>query len=178
MLNGELYDSSDPLLEQDRLRARNLCFRLNHLSPEEFKKESRLLIEQLIGKKTDLNITPPFNCDYGTNISVGKNVYFNFNCVLLDVAKIIIGNNVLFGPNVQLLTASHPTNARERRNGLELGKNIEIGDDTWIGGGAIICPGIKIGQRAVIGAGSVVTKNVLPDTVVAGNPCKVIKNLA
>lgn len=178
MLNGELYDPSDPLLEEDRLRARNLCFQLNNLSPEEFKKESRLLIEQLIGKETDLYIAPPFNCDYGTNISVGKNVYFNFNCVLLDVAKIIIGNNVLFGPNVQLLTASHPIDFQERRNGWEFGKGIEIGNDTWIGGGAIICPGIKIGDRAVIGAGSVVTKSVSPNTVVAGNPCKVIKNLA
>lgn len=178
MLNEELYDSSDPLLEEERLRAQELCFRLNNLSPKKYDKERRLLIEQLIGEKSDLYITPPFHCDYGTNIYVGKNVYFNFNCILLDAAKIIIGNNVLFGPNVQLLTASHPINARERLNSLEFGKSIEIGDDTWIGGGAIVCPGIKIGDRAVIGAGSVVTKNVLPDTVVAGNPCKVIKNLA
>jgi len=178
MLCEQLYDASDPQLTRDRLRALELCYRLNNLSPEEFEKEHRYLIEQLLGEESDLHITPPFRCDYGTNISVGKNVYFNFNCVVLDVAKISIGDNVMFGPNVQLLTASHPTNAKERRNGLEFGKSIEIGDDVWVGGGAILCPGVKIGEGAVIGAGSVVTKDVLANTVVAGNPCKLIRSLS
>ena len=178
MLSGELYDCSDPQLVRERLRARELCYRLNSQSPEKFEKERKHLIEQLLGEKSDLHITPPFQCDYGTNISVGVNVYFNFNCVVLDVAKIRIGNNVLLGPNVQLLTASHPTNALERRNGLEFGKSIEIGDDVWVGGGAILCPGVKVGEGVIIGAGSVVTKDVPPNTVVAGNPCRVIKNLA
>jgi len=178
MLCGELYDCNDPQLTRDRLRARELCHRLNSLSPEKYEKEHKYLIEQLLGEKSDLHITPPFQCDYGTNISVGENVFFNFNCVVLDVVKIRIGDNVLFGPNVQLLTASHPTNAQERRNGLEFGKGIEIGDDVWVGGGVILCPGVKIGGGAVIGAGSVVTKDVLPDSVVAGNPCRVIRNLA
>ena len=105
-------------------------------------------------------------------------MYFNVNCVVLDVVKIRIGDNVLFGPNVQLLAASHPTNAQERRNGLEFGKGIEIGNDVWVGGGAILCPGVKVGEGVVIGAGSVVTKDVHPNTVVAGNPCKVINSLA
>ena len=178
MLSGGLYDAGDPILKRERLRARELCHRLNSLPPETFEKERRYLTEQLLGKTSDLYITPPFQCDYGTNISVGTNVYFNFNCVVLDVAKITIGDNVLFGPNVQLLTASHPVNALERRGGLEFAREIEIGDDVWIGGGAILCPGVKIGEGAVIGAGSVVTKDVPPNVVVAGNPCKVIKNLA
>ena len=177
MLSGELYDSSDPELKRERLRSRELCKRLNSLSPETFEKERMFLIEQLLGKNSDLRITPPFQCDYGTNISVGENVYFNFNCVVLDVAKIKIGNNVLFGPNVQLLAASHPINALERRSGLEFGRSIEIGDDVWVGGGAILCPGVKVSEGAVIGAGSVVTSDVPPNTVAAGNPCKVIRNL-
>jgi maltose O-acetyltransferase len=176
MLSGGLYDSSDPQLKRERLRARELCHRLNSLSPETFEKEREYLIEQLLGEKTDLYITPPFQCDYGTNISVGENVYFNFNCVVLDVVRITIGDNVLFGPNVQLLTASHPKNALERRSGLEFGRGIKIGDDVWIGGGAILCPGVKVGEGAVIGAGGVVTNDVPPNTVVAGNPCKVIGN--
>jgi len=109
MLNGEPYDCSDPQLIRERLRVRELCYRLNSLSPEKFEKERKYLTEQLLGEKSDLHITPPFQCDYGTNISVGENVYFNFNCVVLDVVKVRIGDNVLFGPNVQLLTASHPT---------------------------------------------------------------------
>ncbi|MCP4294595.1 MAG: sugar O-acetyltransferase [Proteobacteria bacterium] len=178
MLSGGMYDAKDPQLTRERLRARELCHRLNSLSPETLEKERKYLIEQLLGEKSDLYITPPFHCDYGTNISVGENVYFNFNCVVLDVAKITIGDNAMFGPNVQLLTASHPINALERRGDLEFGRGIEIGDDVWIGGGAILCPGVKVGSGAVIGAGGVVTKDVLSNTVVAGNPCKVIKNLA
>lgn len=178
MLSGEPYDCSDPQLVRDRLRARELCYRLNSLSPEKYAKKRRHLIEQLLGVKSDLRITPPFHCDYGSNISVGVNVYFNVNCVVLDVVKVRIKDNVLVGPNVQLLTASHPTNSIDRRSGLEFGKSIEIGNDVWIGGGAILCPGVKVGEAAVIGAGSVVTKDVPPNTVVAGNPCKVIKNMA
>ena len=178
MLSGGPYDASDPQLKRERLRARELCHRLNSLSAETFEEESKYLIEQLLGEKSDLYITPPFQCDYGTNISVGENVYFNFNCVVLDVVKITIGDNVLFGPNVQLLAASHPINALERRSGLEFGRGIEIGDDVWVGGGVILCPGVKVGEGAVIGAGAVVTKDVLPNTVVAGNPCEVVKNLA
>ena len=177
MISGELYDSSDPQLKRERLRARELCHKLNSLSPAALEKEQRHIIKQLLGKNTDLYITPPFQCDYGTNISVGENVYFNFNCVVLDVVKVTIGDNVLFGPNVQLLTASHPVNALERKSGLEFGKPIDIGNSVWVGGGAIICPGVKIGEGAVIGAGSVVTRDMPKNTVAAGNPCRVIKKL-
>ena len=119
---------------------------------------------------------PSFYCDYGTNISVEDNVYLNFNCVVLDVAKISIGDKVMFGPNIQLLTASHPTNSQVRRKNLEFGKSIEISNEVWVGGGAIIYPGVEIDEGVVIGAGSVVTKNVSPKTIVAGNPCKDIRN--
>jgi maltose O-acetyltransferase len=177
MLDGDLYDSSDPELVKERLLARDICFRLNSLSPEKLENERQDITEQLFGIKTDVFITPPFRCDYGKNISIGTNVYFNFNCIVLDVAIVKIGSNVLFGPGVQILTATHPTNAIERREGLELGKSIEIGNDVWIGGGAILCPGVKVGDGAIIGAGSVVTRDVAEDTVSAGNPCKVIRKL-
>ena len=174
---GELYDSSDPELVKERLLAREHCFRLNNLSPEKLEIERQHITEQLFGKTTDVFITPPFQCDYGKNISVGTNVYFNFNCIVLDVAKVTIGSNVLFGPCVQILTATHPINANERRKGLELGKSIEIGDDVWVGSGSIICPGVKVGNGAVIGAGSIVTRDVPGNTVSAGNPCKIIREL-
>ena len=119
----------------------------------------------------------PFYCDYGTNIELGEDVYFNFNCVVLDVMKVIIGSRTLIGPNVQIYTATHPMNYKERSSGLEFAKAISIGEDVWIGGGVIICPGITIGDRTIIGAGSVVTKDIPSDMFAAGNPCKVIRKL-
>ena len=178
MLCGELYDSSDPQLVKDRLTARDLCFRLNGLSPSFFNKESGAITDKLFGNKSNVYITTPFQCDYGKNITLGTNVYFNFNCIILDVAVVRIGNNVLFGPGVQILTASHPMNAEERRNGLEFGQSIEIGDDVWIGGGAIVCAGVKIGNGAVVGAGSVVTKDIPEFALAVGNPCTVVRSLA
>ena len=133
---------------------------------------------ELFGRTTDAWIQPPFYCDYGTNISLGAKVCFNFNCVVLDVMPVTIGDNVLFGPAVQLYTATHPINAAERRTGLELAKPITIGSDVWIGGGTIICPGVTIGDRSVIGAGSVVTRSIPADVTAAGNPCRVIRSLA
>ena len=178
MLAGELYDSSDPGLVKERLLAREHCFRLNSLSPEKLEIERQYITEQLLGKRTDVFITPPFQCDYGKNISVGTNVYFNFNCIVLDVAKVTIGSNVLFGSGVQILTATHPTNAIERGKGLEIGMCIEIGDDVWVGSGAVLCPGVKVGDGAVIGAGSIVTRDIPAGTISAGNPCRVIRKLA
>ena len=119
---------------------------------------------------------PPFHCDYGSNIHLGEKVFFNFNCVVLDVCEVRIGSYTLFGPAVQLLTATHPLNAELRRK-QELGKPIMIGSDVWVGGGAIICPGVTVGSRTVIGAGSVVTRD-LPDGVVAvGNPWRVVRTI-
>ena len=125
----------------------------------------------------DLWLQPPFYCDYGYNIKVGERVFFNFNCIVLDVAPVIIGSRTLFGPNVQVYTATHPLNPMERSSGLEFAKPIVIGEDVWIGGSAVICPGVTIGDGTTIGAGSVVTKDIPSTVFAAGNPCKVIRNL-
>jgi maltose O-acetyltransferase len=178
MLAGELYDGFDPELVAERLRARELCQALGTLSPRAAQAERAALLADLFGVPTDACVTPPFFCDYGRNISLGRNVYFNFNCVVLDVAKVSIGDNVLFGPAVQVYTASHPLAAQERRRGLEFGRPIVIGHDVWLGGGAIVCPGVTIGDGAVIGAGSVVARDVPAGVLAAGNPCRVIREIA
>ncbi|HMN11685.1 MAG TPA: sugar O-acetyltransferase, partial [Bellilinea sp.] len=119
----------------------------------------------------------PFFCDYGKNITLGDGVYFNFNCVILDVCPVKIGSRSMFGPGVQILTALHPIDAEERATWVEYGSPITIGEDVWVGGGAIICPGVTVGNRSIIGAGAVVTKNVPDDVIVAGNPAKIIRRL-
>jgi len=176
MLAGELYDAQDAELVVGRQRARELCRRLNDSTERQAALRKRIL-EELFGEPTNVWIEPPFQCDYGTNISLGKNVYFNFNCVVLDVAQVSIGNHVLFGPGVQIYAATHPLEAAVRRSGLESGKPVIIGSDVWVGGGAIICPGVTIGDGAVIGAGSVVTSDVAAGVLAAGNPCRVIREL-
>lgn len=176
MLAGELYDPLDPELSQERQRCRDLCKQLND-SREDQQAERRGILTELFGYESDAWIQPPFFCDYGTNIRVGHKVFFNFNCVVLDVMPVVIGDNVLFGPSVQVYTATHPIEAEIRRKWLEFAKPVTIGNDVWIGGGAIICPGVTIGDRTVIGAGSVVTKNIPSDVVAAGNPCKVIRRV-
>jgi maltose O-acetyltransferase len=176
MLAGELYDALDPQLAQERQRCRDLCKLLNE-SREDQEEERRDILALLFGRATDAWIQPPFFCDYGSNIVLGSKVFFNFNCVVLDVMRVEIGSNVLFGPAVQIYTATHPVNATERRTGLEFARPISIGSDVWVGGGAIICPGTTIGDRSVIGAGSVVTRPVPADVFAAGNPCRVIRSL-
>jgi maltose O-acetyltransferase len=175
MLAGEPYNASDPELVAERLRARELCQQLGALSPRVPAAERAELLARLFGTTTDAYVTPPFFCDYGRNIALGSNVYFNFNCVILDVARVTVGNNVLFGPAVQVYTASHPMNAEERRSGVEYGQPIAIGNDVWLGGGAIVCPGVSIGDGSVIGAGSVVVRDVPSGVFAAGNPCRVIR---
>ena len=176
MLAGELYDPLDPVLCAERDRCRDLCLALN-ATREDQKTERHRLLVALLGGETDAWIQPPFFCDYGTNLHLGRKVFFNFNCVVLDVARVTIGDHVLFGPCVQIYTATHPISAVERRQWLESAKPITIGSDVWIGGGAIVCPGVNIGERSVIGAGSVVTRDIPPDVVAAGNPCRVIRSL-
>ena len=177
MLAGELYDPLDPELVRARQRCRDVCRRLNE-SREEDAAGRRRLVAELLGADSDAWIQPPFFCDYGWNIALGSRVFFNFNCVVLDVMRVAIGDNVLFGPAVQIYTATHPVDAVERRTGREFAKPVTIGSDVWVGGGAIICPGVTIGDRAVIGAGSVVTKSIPADVVAAGNPCRIIRRLA
>ena len=176
MLAGQLYDASDPELVQDRLQARQLLYTYNHSQPDELEKRKTLLAT-LFRADTSCYIEPSFQCDYGYNISFGENFYANFNCIILDVCNVTIGKNAMLAPNVQIYTATHPINAQERISGKEYGKPITIGDNVWIGGSSVICPGVTIGNNVVVGAGSVVTKN-LPDNVVAiGNPCKIIRHL-
>jgi maltose O-acetyltransferase len=177
MLAGELYNASDRELVAERLLARELCQALAALSPSASPTERSDLLAKLFGAATNVYITPPFFCDYGSNIHLGENVYFNFNCVILDVAKVVIGNNVLFGPAVQIYTATHPMNADERRSGLEFAKPVTIESDVWMGGGAVVCPGVTIGNGSVIGAGSVVVRDVPAGVFAAGNPCRVIRKI-
>jgi maltose O-acetyltransferase len=174
MLAGALYDPLDPELIAGRERARDLCQALNATREGEADAR-RAILRELFGRGGDtVWMQPPFFCDYGTNIELGERVFFNFNCVVLDVCRVRIGDYTLFGPGVQILTAVHPMNAELRRR-EEYGKPIEIGADVWVGGAALILPGVRIGSRTVIGAGSVVTRDV-PDAVfAAGNPCRVIR---
>jgi maltose O-acetyltransferase len=175
MRDGELYDAQAPQLVAARGRARRLCSDLQGTAPGD--PASRAVLAQLFGKGGDTAaVTPPFFCDYGSHIELGENVYFNFNCVLLDVCAIRIGAHTLLGPAVQVYTAMHPMDAALRRR-QEYGRPVEIGGDVWVGGGAIVLPGVRIGDRAVIGAGSVVTRDIPADVFAAGNPCRVIRPL-
>ena len=176
MLAGELYDALDPDLLRDRDRARDLCQVLN-ASRESDREIRRQLLIQLFGKGGDtVWMQPPFYCDYGSNIELGERVFFNFNCVVLDVCPIKIGDFTLFGPGVQILTPVHPLEAGLRRK-QEYGKPIEIGSDVWVGGGALILPGVRIGSKTVIGAGSVVTRDIPEGVFAAGNPCRIIREI-
>ncbi len=171
MLAGALYRPADPELVALRARARTLAGRLGD-------GETGVLAELLGAVGTDVEVVPPFFCDYGSNIFVGSRVFVNTNCVILDCARIDIGDDVQIGPGVHLYAATHPLDATVRRSGLELAAPVSIGHDVWLGGGAIVCPGVSIGARTVIGAGSVVVGDIPSDVVAAGNPCRVIRPIA
>jgi maltose O-acetyltransferase len=174
MLAGELYDPLDAELTAARDRARELCQALNAM-PEADQPGRRRILRELFGAGGgSVWMQPPFFCDYGSNIELGERVFFNFNCMVLDTCRVQIGSFTLLGPAVQIYTALHPFDAELRRH-RELGKPVEIGSDVWVGGGAIILPGVRIGSRAVIGAGSVVTRDVPEGVLAAGNPCRVIR---
>jgi maltose O-acetyltransferase len=176
MLAGELYDPFDPELVAARERARDLCQDLN-ATREAQPDARRQILRALFATGGDtVWMQPPFFCDYGTNIELGERVFFNFNCVVLDVCFVRIGDFSLFGPGVQIYTPMHPFDAALRRQ-QEFGKPVEIGSDVWVGGGAIILPGVRIGSRSVIGAGSVVTRDIPDEVFAAGNPCRVIRQL-
>lgn len=176
MLAGENYMSSDKVLASERKNAKKLLHKLNvteYLMNGNARQILRLLLPNADRK---IYVELPFFCDYGYNIYAGENVYFNVNCVVLDTMKIEIGNNVFFGPGVQIYTATHPLDPAERLE-VEFSKPVSIGNDCWIGGNSIILPGVTIGNGVTIGAGSVVTKNVADNVLVAGNPAKIIKIL-
>lgn len=176
MLAGEPYDPLDAELVQARERARDLCWDLNATRDCDHEVR-RALLRQLFGRGGDsVWMQPPFFCDYGCNIHLGERVFFNFNCVVLDVCPVTIGDFTLFGPAVQVLTATHPLNAELRRT-RESGAPIAIGADVWVGAGAILCPGITIGSKSVIGAGSVVTRDIPAGVLAVGNPCRVVREI-
>ncbi len=177
MLAGELYNALDPQLIRERINARRLIRQYN-LSTETEMKKRNFILKELLGKySSGVFIEPNFQCDYGYNIFLGKEVFINFGCVFLDVNPITIGDYTMLGPYVQIYTATHPLDAEKRSEGPESGKPVTIGNKCWIGGGTIINPGVKIGDNTTIGAGSVVTKDIPPSVFAAGNPCMVIKNL-
>jgi maltose O-acetyltransferase len=178
MMSGELYLSNDPELIAARRRARLLIDAFNATTDEQWDERARIIKELIPESGNGVFIEPPFFCDYGNNIRLGDTVFFNFSCIILDSGPpVTIGSRVMFGPAVQIYAATHPMSAAVRRKGLEFGKGVEVDDDVWIGGGAIICPGVKIGARAVIGAGSVVTRDIPSDVFAAGNPCRIIREI-
>lgn len=172
MLAGELYVAADPQLTAERVLARQLTMRLNLTDPADEDTYRALMAALVPNADPTAFFQPPFFCDYGYNIYAGAGVFMNFNCVVLDVCPVHIGAGTMFGPAVQVLTATHPVDAAERAKGPEYGKPITIGRDCWIGGAAIIQPGVTIGDRCIVGAGAVVTKNVPDDTIVVGNPAR------
>lgn len=177
MINGELYIAADSELVEERENARRLTRLYNLTIETEGAKRSELLKELFGSTGENIYIEPNFRCDYGYNIHVGENFYANFDCVFLDVCEIRIGKNCMVAPGVHIYTATHPLNPIERISGVEFGIPVEIGDNVWIGGGAIINPGVKIGNNVVIASGAVVTKDVADHVVVGGNPARVIKKI-
>ena len=176
MLAGDLYNPLDPELVAARERARGLCQTLNATREAQHDERRSILSELFSAGGDTVWMQPPFFCDYGSNIELGERVFFNFNCIVLDVCLVRIGSFSLFGPAAQIYTPMHPFNAELRRR-EEFGKAVEIGSDVWVGGGAIILPGVRIGSRTVIGAGSVVTREVPEGVFAAGNPCRVIRDI-
>ena len=179
MLNGMWYiaDCSDKTLFEERIRCKTLCYEYNNLPPAKLD-ERKELIKQILGKTCgSFLIEPSFQCDYGYNIEIGENFYSNHNLVILDPGKVIFGDNVFIGPNCGFYTAEHPLDYETRNKGLEIAKPIKVGNNVWFGGNVVVLGGVTIGDNCVIGAGAVVTKDIPSDSVAAGNPCRVIKNL-
>ena len=167
------YLSDQAVLEEQRV-CRHILQQLNFMDRSDFDG-IRSVMKKLLGRSDGAFINPPFYCDYGKNIEAGKHLFVNYNCTILDVAKVKIGDNCLLAPNVAIYTAGHPVHPDTRASMYEYGKEVTIGDNVWIGGNAVICPGVHIGNNVVIGAGSVVTKDIPDWAIAAGNPCKVIR---
>ncbi|EOL8877620.1 maltose O-acetyltransferase [Enterobacter mori] len=176
MIAGEHYCPGDETLRGDRLRARHLIHRYNHTAPDA-KTERQNILAELLGQSAGAYIEPSFRCDYGYNIYLGKEFYANFDCVMLDVCPIHIGDNCMLAPGVHIYTATHPLDPVERNSGVEFGKPVTIGNNVWIGGRAVINPGVTLGDNVVVASGAVVTKDVPANAVVGGNPAKIIKML-
>jgi len=177
MLNQEYYISWDKELTEERERAKDLLFEFNYLKPSKRYERNQIIQKLFNSIGENAWIESPFNCDYGYNITIGDNFYANTNCTILDCAKVTIGNNVLIGPNVSLYTPNHAFDADERKEGYERSLPIHIGDNVWIGGSVTIVPGVTIGDNTIIGAGSVVTKDIPSNVIAAGVPCRVIRSI-
>ena len=178
MLAGEYYKSmEDTVLVEERKKVKDLCYQYNSLSPYEEEKKTNL-IKQIFGKTGEnIIVEPSFYCDYGYNIEVGENFYMNHNCVILDCNKLVFGDNVFVGPNCSFYTPLHPMDAETRNTGVEKALPITVGNNVWFGGSVTVLPGVTIGDNAVIGAGSVVAKDIPANTLAVGNPCKVVRNI-
>lgn len=178
MLAGELYDANyDEDLLKDRYKAKDICQQFNNLKPSDIKGKEKIIKSLFAKTGKQITVEQNFWCDYGYNISVGENFYMNHDCVILDGAKVEFGDNVFVAPNCGFYTAGHPLDYEIRNKGLEYAKPIKIGNNVWIGGNAVVLPGVTIGNNVVIGAGSVVNKDIPANVVAVGNPCKVIKNI-
>lgn len=177
MLSGELYKSFDAELLAERQRAKEIVFRYNSLQPSMIEERNELLKSLFGSVKGNFFIEPPFRCDYGCNIEIGENFYANYNLVILDCAKVTIGDNVLIGPNVGFYTAGHPLHFELRNEEWEFACPITIEDNVWIGGNVVLNPGVTVGRNSVVGSGSVVTKDIPANVVAAGNPCRVIREI-
>ena len=169
------YISGESVMEEQKV-CRRILQRLNTVDRSDFDSIGKI-VEELLGKSENAFINPPFYCDYGTHIEIGKNFFANYNCTIIDVAKVKIGNNCQFAPNVSIYTAGHPIHPVSRNSLYEYGISVTIGDNVWIGGNTVILPGVHIGSNTVIGAGSVVTKDIPDWVVAAGNPCRVVKQI-
>lgn len=172
---GLPYISDNEVFEEQK-KARVLTQKLNTVDRSDFDAIGKI-VKELLGKSDGAFINPPFYCDYGTHIEVGKNFFANYNCTILDVAKVTIGDNCQLAPNVAIYTAGHPVHPDTRNSGYEYGISVTIGDNVWIGGNSVICPGVRIGSNTVIGAGSVVAKDIPDWVIAAGNPCRVIREI-
>jgi maltose O-acetyltransferase len=177
MLDGELYNAADPELVKERENARRLTRLYNHTTETEYENRTRILKELLGSTGEQFFMEPAFRCDYGYNIHIGENFYANFDCVILDVCEVRIGENCFMAPGVHIYTAAHPIHPFERIAGPEFGKPVTIGDNCWIGGRAVINPGVTIGKNVVVASGSVVTKDVPDNVVVGGNPARILKEI-
>ena len=177
MLAGELYIADDPELAQDSARAQRLTRQINTIDPTDHQRRRELLAELLGAFGAGSDIRPPLQCDYGYQTFVGARCFANWGLISLDVAAVTIGDDVQLGPNVQLLTATHPLEPGPRRAKWEAAEPIVIGDNVWLGGGVIVCPGVTIGKNSVVGAGAVVTRDIPANVVAVGNPARVIKTI-
>ncbi|CAH0992745.1 Maltose O-acetyltransferase [Sinobacterium norvegicum] len=176
MLSGEWYNPNDKKLQKLRLQAKHQCHRFGQLSPEA-NSERKAIIQQLLQVESRADIEPPFHCDYGFNIHLGKHFFANHHCTILDAAKVVVGQHCMFGPNVVITTVNHPLSAEQRRSGIEQAKAITIGDDVWLAANVTVTAGVTIGSGVVVGAGSVVLGDLPANTLCVGAPARVVKSL-